>query len=170
MGVKKEKEKKSSKSKEEKVKKTSSKSTKTSKKEKESSKDKKKSSKSKATKKTSRKVKEPEVVTPIKEKMKATELFEHLAEATGLEKKQIKAVIEELSNVMKGCMVKKGCGEFTFPKLFKMRIKDVPAKKARKGVSPFTGEETIFKAKPASRKVKILPMKTMKEVASPTKD
>lgn len=169
MGVKKEKEKKSSKSKEEKVKKTSSKSTKTSKKEKESSKDKKKS-KSKTAKKTTRKVKEPEVVTPIKSKMKATELFEHIAEATGLEKKQVKTVIEELSSVIKGCMVKKGCGEFTFPKLFKMRIKDVPAKKARKGISPFTGEETVFKAKPASRKVKILPVKALKEVASPTKD
>ncbi len=169
MGIKKEKEKKSSKSKEDKVKKSSSKTSK-----KETSKDKKKSKSKdkdeKKTKKSKRKEKEPEVVTPIKEKMKVSELMEHLAEESGVEKKQVKAVMEALSNAMKGCMVKKGCGEFTFPKLFKMRIKDVPAKKARKGISPFTGEETVFKAKPASRKVKILPMKTMKEIASPSKD
>lgn len=169
MGIKKEKEKKSSKSKEDKVKKSSSKVSK-----KESSKDKKKSKSKdkdeKKAKKSKRKEKEVEVVTPIKEKMKVSELMEHLAEESGVEKKQVKAVIEALSNVIKGSMVKKGCGEFTFPKLFKMRIKDIPAKKARKGISPFTGEETVFKAKPASRKVKILPMKTLKEVASPPKD
>lgn len=168
MGIKKEKEKKSSKSKEDKVKKSSSKTSK-----KDTGKEKKSKSKDKdekKAKKTKRKEKEPEVVTPIKEKMKVSELMEHLAEESGVEKKQVKAVIEALSNVIKGSMVKKGCGEFTFPKLFKMRIKDIPAKKARKGISPFTGEETIFKAKPASRKVKILPMKTLKEVASPSKD
>ncbi len=176
MGIKSSKDSKSSKSsktvKEEKVKKSS----KSSKSEKPSKEKKSKSSKEEKVKKSSKiktrtkKVKEVEVVKPIKEKMKATDLIEHLVEATELDRKQVKLFLEELSNVIKGCVVKKGCGEFTFPKLFKIRIKDMPAKKARKGISPFTGEETVFKAKPASRKVKILPMKTLKDIASPPKD
>jgi nucleoid DNA-binding protein len=40
-----------------------------------------------------------------------------------------------------------------------------PAKKARKGINPFTGEETVFKAKPASNAVKIRPLKKLKEMA-----
>ncbi len=135
----------------------------------------KKSSKSKDKEKTKKKKKAKEIpeVKPVKHKLKATELFEHIAEKISTDKKPVdrklvKAVIEALSDVIKGSVVKKGAGEFIFPKLFKIRVKDVPAKKARKGTNPFTGEEMMFKAKPASRKVKILPMKTLKETASPS--
>ena len=41
-----------------------------------------------------------------------------------------------------------------------------PARKARKGINPFTGEETMFKAKPASIAVKVRPLKKMKEFAA----
>ena len=41
-----------------------------------------------------------------------------------------------------------------------------PATKARKGINPFTGEETVFKAKPASIAVKVRPLKKMKEFAA----
>ena len=41
-----------------------------------------------------------------------------------------------------------------------------PAVKARKGINPFTGEETMFKAKPASTAVKVRPLKKMKEFAN----
>jgi len=39
-----------------------------------------------------------------------------------------------------------------------------PATKARKGINPFTGEEMIFKAKPARRGVKAVPLKRLKEM------
>jgi len=47
-----------------------------------------------------------------------------------------------------------------------MKIKTVKkeATKARKGTNPFTGEEMMFKAKPASTSVKILPLKALKEM------
>lgn len=138
----------------------------------------KKASKSKdkeKAKKKKRKVKEIPEVKPVKHKMKATELFEHIADKVStdkkpVDKKLVKLILEELGEVIKGSVVKKGAGEFAFPKLFKIRVKDVPARKARKGISPFTGEETVFKAKPASRKVKILPLKLLKDIASPPAD
>ena len=49
-----------------------------------------------------------------------------------------------------------------------MNVKTVrkPATRARKGINPFTGEETMFKAKPARTVVKVLPLKAMKEMAN----
>lgn len=126
-----------------------------------------KASKTKEKKTTKRTRKEKEVVqvSPIKEKLNASKLIEHLVSETGLEKKQVKSVMQALHNTIVGSVHKKGIGEFTFPKLFKVITKHVPAKKARKGISPFSGEEVIFKAKPATTKVKIRPMKTLKESA-----
>lgn len=55
---------------------------------------------------------------------------------------------------------------FILPGLLKLVVKQVPAKKARAGINPFTGEQTTFKAKPASRKVKIKALKSLKEMAA----
>jgi nucleoid DNA-binding protein len=44
----------------------------------------------------------------------------------------------------------------------KIEVKRKPATKARKGINPFTDEETVFKAKPARNVVKIRPLKQMK--------
>jgi len=40
-----------------------------------------------------------------------------------------------------------------------------PAKKARVGINPFTGEETTFKARPASVAVKVHALKGLKDMA-----
>ncbi|MEE9418670.1 MAG: HU family DNA-binding protein [Desulfatiglandaceae bacterium] len=53
-------------------------------------------------------------------------------------------------------------GKFTLPGLMKIEVKRKPATKARKGINPFTDEETVFKAKPARNVVKIRPLKQMK--------
>jgi nucleoid DNA-binding protein len=47
----------------------------------------------------------------------------------------------------------------------KIQVNSKPATKARKGVNPFTGEEMMFKAKPARRVVKVTPLKKLKEMA-----
>jgi nucleoid DNA-binding protein len=39
-----------------------------------------------------------------------------------------------------------------------------PARKARKGINPFTGEETTFAAKPAHTVVKVQPLKGLKDM------
>jgi nucleoid DNA-binding protein len=53
---------------------------------------------------------------------------------------------------------------FTVPGLLKMRVVKKPATKARKGVNPFTGEEMMFKAKPASKVVKVAALKGLKDM------
>jgi hypothetical protein len=60
---------------------------------------------------------------------------------------------------------KKGAGAFVLPGLLKVTAVAVPAKKARKGINPFTKEETVFKAKPATVKLKVRPLKKLKDAA-----
>lgn len=88
-----------------------------------------------------------------------------LAERTGLARKDVNALLAELTVVVEGHVKRGGPGKFTLPGLLKMTVKNVPARKARKGINPFTGEPTIFKAKPASRKVRCTPLKALKEMA-----
>ena len=54
----------------------------------------------------------------------------------------------------------------TLPGLMKIEVKRKPATKARKGINPFTGQETMFKAKPARNVVKIRPLKKVKDMVA----
>ncbi len=92
------------------------------------------------------------------------EVFGKIAEDTELTRKQISAVFDSLSGVIKKNLSSRGPGLFTVPGLCKMTVKKKPATKARKGINPFTGEEQMFKAKPASKTVKIRPLKNLKEM------
>lgn len=92
-------------------------------------------------------------------------LLATLADRTGLKSKDVKAVLAELVVVVEGHLKRGGPGKFTLPGMLKMTVKNVPAKKARKGINPFTGEMTTFKAKPASRKVRVTALKALKEMA-----
>lgn len=91
-------------------------------------------------------------------------LLNTLSERTGLARKDVNLVLAELLVVVEGHLKRGGPGKFTLPGMLKMTVKNVPAKKARKGINPFTGEPTIFKAKPASRKVRVTPLKALKEL------
>lgn len=102
----------------------------------------------------------------IKEPLTKTQLFTEIAENTELSKKQISAVFEELTLAIERHIKKRGPGVFTLPGLFKVQVQKKPARKARKGINPFTGEETMFKAKPASNVVKIRPLKKLKDMAA----
>ncbi len=105
-------------------------------------------------------------VRAIREPYTKTALYNQIAENTGLSKKQVTAVFDELRNIVEG-HVKKGSAQvFTLPGLLKVKVIRKPATKARKGINPFTGEETIFKAKPARNVVKVQPLKALKEMAS----
>lgn len=95
-----------------------------------------------------------------------TQLLVELAESTELTKKQVSAVLDELSAVIERHVKKNAAGSFTMPGLFKILVVRKPATKARKGINPFTGEETVFKAKPASNAVKIRPLKKLKDFAA----
>jgi len=61
---------------------------------------------------------------------------------------------------------KRAVGEFTLPGLLKIKTVKKPARRARKGINPFTGEETTFAAKPASTAVKVTALKGLKDMAN----
>lgn len=103
---------------------------------------------------------------PIKTKMTKSQMFADIADATGLNRKQVGAVFDELESMVGRSISKKGLGEFIIPGLMKVTTVKKPAKKARKGINPFTGEEQMFKAKPASIAVKVRPLKKLKEFAA----
>ena len=121
-----------------------------------------------AAKKTAvKKVAEPKKrTTAIKSKMTKTQMFAEIASAADLNTKQVAAVFIELEGLLGRSIKKGGLGEFTVPGLMKVTTVKKPAKKARKGINPFTGEEQMFKAKPASIAVKVRPLKKLKEFAA----
>lgn len=102
----------------------------------------------------------------IAEAYTKTQLLTELATATELTKKQVTAVLDELANVIERHVKKNGAGTFTLPGLAKIKVVRKAATKARKGINPFTGEETVFKAKPASNRIKIQPLKKLKDFAA----
>jgi nucleoid DNA-binding protein len=94
-----------------------------------------------------------------------SEIYTQIAEDTGLTKKDVAAVFESLACQIKLNLGGRGAsGLFTIPGLLKMRVVKKPAKKARMGVNPFTGEEMMFKAKPASKAVKVIALKGLKDM------
>lgn len=101
----------------------------------------------------------------LKDKMTKTQIVTSISESTGLSKKQVGDVMGELETLIERSIKKRAVGEFTLPGLMKITTVKKPAVKARKGINPFTGEETMFKAKPASVAVKVRPLKKMKEFA-----
>lgn len=103
-------------------------------------------------------------IKAIKEKQTKAQIVSDIADATDMTKKDVKAVLEALANQAKGHLVKRGSGEFTIPEMgVKLRRKEQPARKARKGVNPFTGEEMMIKAKPKSMTVRATVLKAMKD-------
>ena len=102
--------------------------------------------------------------TATKKSPTKSEVYSTIAEKTDLTKKQVGLVMDELQNVMVKSLKKNGM--FTLPGLAKMTVKKKPATKARKGRNPFTGEEIMIKAKPASKTVRIRPLKNLKEQVS----
>ena len=104
-------------------------------------------------------------VTAVKEPMTKSQILNEIAESTELSRKQVQAVFDELGTLIHRHIKKRAADQFTVPGLMKITVKNKPAQKARKGINPFTGEETMFKAKPASRQVKIRPLKKLKDMA-----
>lgn len=122
--------------------------------------------KKKAKKKAAKKTAAKPSVKGIREPMTKSQLYTTIADNLQMKKKDVVAVFDELSNIIGGHVKKNAAGMFTLPGLCKIKVKRKKATKARKGINPFTGEPTIFKAKPACNVVKILPLKNLKEMAN----
>ena len=102
---------------------------------------------------------------PIKDSFTKASLTIHLAERSGVEPKAAKALLAALEETVLASIHKKGAKEFTLPGLLKVVAQDVPAKKKRFGKDPFTGEDKWFAAKPASVRLKVRPLKKLKDAA-----
>ncbi|MDA1007910.1 MAG: HU family DNA-binding protein [Planctomycetota bacterium] len=91
--------------------------------------------------------------TPSRARRTKGAVLTEIAGATELSRKQVGTVFETLSTLI-AADLSKGCGEFNFMGLLKLKTVKKPATKARQGVNPFTGQQIMIKAKPASRKVR----------------
>jgi len=105
--------------------------------------------------------------TAVQEKMTKTGILNEIAANTGLSRKQVSDVMAELETVIERHVKKRAVGEFTLPGLLKIKTIKKPAQKARKNVpNPFRPGETMdVAAKPASVRMRITPLKKLKEMA-----
>jgi nucleoid DNA-binding protein len=104
--------------------------------------------------------------TKMEKPMTKTELLSNISEATELTKKEVVAVLEALESNIKKSLGNSGCGKFVLPGLLKVEKVQVAARPARKGVpNPFKpGELMDVKARPATTKIKVRPLKTLKSM------
>ena len=93
-----------------------------------------------------------------------SEIVATICKDAELSRKQVAAVFESLNGIIKKSL--RGPGLFTLPGLLKMKVVKKPATKAREGINPFTKEKMVFKAKPASKKVRVLPLKNLKALVN----
>ncbi len=103
---------------------------------------------------------------PIKSRYNKSQIVQEIADFTAVARKEVGKVLEHLEDIIARHVSPKGPGEFVLPGILKINAIKKPAKKARKGINPFTGEEVMFKAKPASTAVKVRPLKKLKEMAA----
>lgn len=103
----------------------------------------------------------------IQEKFTKTAILSTISENTGLTKKEVSLVLDELTTLIERHIKKRSVGEFTLPGLLKIKTVTRPARPARKNVpNPFKpGELMDIPKKPASTRVKVLPLKKLKEFA-----
>jgi len=106
----------------------------------------------------------PKKVAPSTKKPRSKgEVFGTIAEQVGLSRKEVAAVFDTMGAMIQADL-SKGCGVFNVPGMMKVLVQRKPATKARKGINPFTGEETTFKAKPARNVIKVRPLKGLKNM------
>ena len=116
-----------------------------------------------AKKKTTRRTTKAKSTTEVKPRTKS-QILTQIADETGLAKKDVAAVFESMTTLIKKDLGRRGPGTFTVPGLMKIVKVHKPRRAARKGINPFTGEEMMFKAKPASKVVKVTPLKGLKDM------
>ncbi|MFT6092946.1 MAG: nucleoid DNA-binding protein [Pseudohongiellaceae bacterium] len=103
----------------------------------------------------------------IQKKYTKTEILNEITENTSISKKEVSAVLDELGIIIERHIKKRAVGEFTLPGLLKIKSVVRPARPARKNVpNPFKpGELMDIPRKPATTRVKVLPLKKLKEFA-----
>jgi nucleoid DNA-binding protein len=100
----------------------------------------------------------------VKDPLTKGGIIKAMTDITTLSKKDVVASLDALTKVIELHIKSRGPGKFVMPGLLKINVVKKPARPARKGVNPFTGEEVMFKAKPAHKVIKIKALKKLKEM------
>ena len=97
-------------------------------------------------------------------RMTKAQIISELSEKTGLSKKDVQGIFSAMLDMTKRELGKKGSGEIVIPDMLKLKVKATAARPERKGIDPFTKQERVFPAKPASKKVKATALKKLKDM------
>jgi len=92
-----------------------------------------------------------------------TQLVSEIAERVGYTKAEVRAVFEAIQEIIAEDLSPKGPESFNLYGILKINVKHTPAMPERPGVNPGTGEPTTYRAKPAGKKIKIRPLKPLKD-------
>jgi len=103
---------------------------------------------------------------PGASKMTKPQFVAAMAERAGLDKRQVTAVFDALSGLIKDQLGPNGPGELTVLNLLKLKVKEAAATQDREGIDPFTKQKKLIKGKPAYRKAKATPMKGLKDLVA----
>ena len=103
---------------------------------------------------------------PIKEVLGKAGLVDYITNSAGVMAKDVRSVLAALEGAVFGSVNKNGARTFILPGVFKITVASIPAKPKRKGINPFTKQEQWFAAKPASVRVKVRPLKKLKDAAA----
>ena len=120
----------------------------------------------KAAKKAAPKSAKPAANKPIKNVLGKSGLVDYIATTSEMMAKDVRAVLAGLEGAVIGSVNKNGARTFILPGLLKITVASIPAKPKRKGINPFTKQEQWFAAKPATVKVKVRPLKKLKDAAA----
>ena len=103
----------------------------------------------------------------VSTKQTKSQILSSIADNTGFSKKEVTSVLDEVAGLAHAHLKNGGSGEFSVPSLgIKLRRVIKPAREARKGTNPFTGEEIMIKAKPATTSVKATALKALKDAVA----
>lgn len=119
--------------------------------------------KSSVKKKTGNKQAVVKKMPTIKDPLSKSGMIKALMDMTAMARKDVATVLENLNTLIEMHVKSRGPGKFVLPGVLKITVVKKAARPARKGINPFTGEETMFKAKPAHKVVKIKALKKLKE-------
>ena len=99
--------------------------------------------------------------TPMTQAQMATEI----AVDTGFSRTDVITILESFGDQVYRHLKSRSCGQVKVLGMFNVNKVKKPARKARKGINPFTGEQIMIKAKPATQVIKVRPLKGLKEMA-----
>lgn len=93
-----------------------------------------------------------------------SQLVREISERADMDRRAADEALRQFEQVVKE-FVNKG-ENVVLSGFLKFSRRATPARPARKGINPFTGEETTFKAKPASKAPRVTALKSFKDVIS----